>query len=95
MKRALEFVVVAFALGLIAVALAYLAVSSSRLQDAISAGLLAGLPFFGVAVLALVIAIWRRGQPDGPLAPARARNLATLLVLSVVWAFLVVFSWGL
>jgi hypothetical protein len=94
-KTALRISLLAFLLGLVAMTIAYQTISSYRLVGASSAGVGASFPFFGVAVLALVIAIRRRSQPDAPLAPSRVRNLVTLLVLSGIWVFLVIFIWGL
>jgi hypothetical protein len=94
-KTALKISSVAFLLGLVAMTIAYQTISSYRLAGASSAGLVASFPFFGVAVLALVIAIRRRTQPDTPLAPSRVRDLVVLLVLSGLWVFSVIIIRGL
>jgi hypothetical protein len=96
MKTALRFVVVALALGLIAATYGYLTISRSpRLEGARDAGLAAGFPFFGVAVLALVIAFWRRGQPEALLPPAVVVLFVSLFVLSGVWVLFILLIWGL
>jgi hypothetical protein len=89
MKRALTIAAVALALGLATIAYVTKTISDYRLDGSQSAGIIAAFPLFGVALLALGVAIRRRDQPDAPLAKPRLRDLVTLLVLSGGWVFVI------
>ena len=96
MKTALRLAVVALTLGVVATISVDRTISRyPRLEGAREAGLAAGFPFFGVAVLTFVLAMKRRGQPDARIINSGIRELVRLLLLSGVWVFLVLLVWGL
>ena len=95
MHDAIKLSRLALALGLVAMAFVFHTIRDYHLQDARGAAFMAGFPFFGVALLALMLAIKRRSQPDARVINSGIPELIRLLVLSGVWVFVVLFVWGL
>jgi hypothetical protein len=58
-------------------------------------GIATSLPFLGVAVLALLVAMARRGQPDVRLPLSLVILFIVLLVVSGCWLLLHVVTWGM
>jgi hypothetical protein len=85
----------ALALGLVAMAFVFHRIRDYRLQDPNGAAFVAAFPFFGVALLALTLAIKRRSQPDARVINSGIPELVRLLVLSGFWVFFVLLAWGL
>jgi len=89
---AIKLVGLALVLGLVAMAFVFHTIRDYQLQDASGAAFVAGFPFFGVALLAHMLAIKRRGQPDARVINSSIRELVRLLVLSGVWVFVVLLA---
>jgi hypothetical protein len=58
-------------------------------------GITTSVPFFGVALVAAMVAIARRGRPHDPLPRVGVLVLVVLLVLSTCWLLLFTWTWGL
>jgi hypothetical protein len=100
MKAAVWFFVVAITLALVALAIPYwlnstypwVSPGSPVLRQQ---GLTTSVPFLGVAFVAAMVAIARRGRPDDPLPRVGVLVLVVLLVLSMGWLLLFTWTWGL
>ena len=90
-NAAIKLLGAALALGLAAMVIGYRSVT----KDAYAASLAVSFPFFGIAMLALILAIERHSRPDARVVNSGIPELVRLLVLSGVWVFVVLFVWGL
>jgi hypothetical protein len=82
MRAAVRLLSVAVAMELIAMPVAYWVVRELAMSDPTGATLVASFPFFGVAVLALILAIKQRMRPDAHAVNRRIADLLRLLVFS-------------
>jgi hypothetical protein len=87
--------VLALALGMVAMLVAYQVIGRYRPDEASEAALVAGVPFVAVAVGAVVKARKHRIHSDADILSRDVKDLVWLLGGAGLYLFFLLFTWGL